>query len=542
MSWYGNTHTPDVEDSAMAELTLPERLHVTTDDVVATIAAGHGSNTAFFYGDQQITYQDVLDQVNRTGTALPAVSLDLEQRVVLLLHDCPEFVYSFFGAIKIGAVAVPMNTLLRPADYAYLLNDSRAKAIIVHAALVPQIESIRSELLYLRHIIVVGNGGPHLSYERLLAAASSTLEAAPTHRDDMAFWLYSSGSTGFPKGAVHLHHDMRYVSDLVGKQVLQITEADRAFSAAKLFFAYGLGNSMYIPMRFGASAVLLPDRPTPEAVFATITRYRPSVFYGVPTLYTQMLQVPDAPSRYDLSSLRLCISAGESLPPEIFRRWHDRFGLEICDMIASTEALYGFIGNRPGRIRVGSTGEVLPGFEAKVVDDDSQAVGPDEVGTLLVRGDSTSPFYWNKHHKSQETMLGDWLNTGDKFRYDAEGFYWYAGRTDDMLKVGGIWVSPIEVENTLLEHQAVLEAAVIGAEDSDELIKPKAYVVLRQGYAASPQLATELQDFVKMKIAPYKYPRWLEFIDELPKTATGKIQRFKLRELRGFPSTIDNNS
>ena len=514
----------------MDELTLPETLNVATAYVDANIAAGRGGKTAFFYREQQITYQDVLEQVNRTGNALRALGLEIEQRVALLLLDCPEFVYSFFGAIKIGAVAVPMNTLLRPADYGYLLNDSRAKVLIVSAPLLPQIEAIRHELTYLRQIIVVGNAGPHLSYDRVLGEASSTLEAIPTGKDDMAFWLYSSGSTGFPKGAVHLHHDMLYVSDLVGKQVLQMTETDRAFSAAKLFFAYGLGNNMYVPMRCGAAAVLLPDRPTPEAVFDTITRSQPTVFYGVPTLYAQMLQVEDAPSRYDLSSLRLCVSAGESLPPEIFRRWHDRFGLEICDMIGSTEALYVFIGNRPGRVRVGSTGEVLPGFEARIVDDAGQDVGADEVGTLLVKGDSTAPFYWNKHRKSQQTMLGEWLNTGDKFHRDAEGFYWYAGRADDMLKVGGIWVSPIEVENTLLEHQAVLEAAVVGAEDSDALVKPKAYVVLRQGYTASSQLTTDLQHFVHTKIAYYKYPRWIEFVDALPKTATGKIQRFKLRE------------
>jgi benzoate-CoA ligase len=515
----------------MDELTLPDTFNVATAYVDANVAAGRGARTAFLYREQQITYQDVLDQVNRTGNALRALSLEVEQRVALLLLDCPEFVYSFFGAIKIGAVAMPMNTLLRPADYSYLLNDSRAKVLIVSEPLLPQIEAIRHELSHLRQIIVVGKAGPHRSYERLLAEASSTLEATPMSKDDMAFWLYSSGSTGFPKGAVHLHHDMLYSSDLVGKQVLQITEADRTFSAAKLFFAYGLGNNMYIPMRFGASGVLLPDRPTAEAVFDTISRDHPTVFYGVPTLYAQMLQVEDAPSRYDLSSLRLCISAGESLPPGIFRRWHDRFGLEICDMIGSTEALYVFIGNRPGRVRVGSTGEVLPGFEAKIVDDDGQEAGVDKVGTLLVKGDSTAPFYWNKHRKSQQTMLGEWLNTGDKFRCDAEGFYWYAGRSDDMLKVGGIWVSPVEVENTLLEHEAVLEAAVVGAEDNDALIKPKAYVVLRQGYTASVQLTVELQDFVKTKIAYYKYPRWIEFIAELPKTATGKIQRFKLRDL-----------
>ena len=379
---------------------------------------------------------------------------------------------------------------MRPADYSYLLN--RAKVLIVSEPLLPQIEAIRHELSHLRQIIVVGKAGPHLSYDRLLAEASSTLEATPMSKDDMAFWLYSSGSTGFPKGAVHLHHDMLYVSDLVGKQVMQITEADRTFSAAKLFFAYGLGNNMYIPMRFGASGVLLPDRPTPEAVFDTITRYHPTVFTASPRSTPRCCKWRTR--RRAMTSARLCVSAGESLPPEIFRRWHDRFGLEICDMIGSTEALHVFIGNRPGHVRVGSTGEVLPGFEAKIVDDEGQEVGVDEVGTLLVKGDSTAPFYWNKHRKSQQTMLGEWLNTGDKFRCDAEGFYWYAGRSDDMLKVGGIWVSPIEVENTLLEHAAVLEAAVVGAEDNDALIKPKAYVVLRQGYTASAQLTTELQD------------------------------------------------
>lgn len=514
----------------MDELSIPDIFNAATVYVDANITAGRGTQTAFFYHEQQITYQDVFDNVNRTGNALRALGVDLEQRVALLLLDCPEFVYSFYGAIKIGAVAVPMNTMLRPPDYQYLLNDSRARVLIVTDVLLPQIEAMRSELRYVQHIVVVGQSGTSLDYAGLLANASRELEAVPTSKDDMAFWLYSSGSTGFPKGAVHLHHDMPYVSELCGKEVLQITAADRTFSAAKLFFAYGLGNNMYIPMRFGASAVLLPDRPTPEAVFATITRYRPTVFYGVPTLYAQLLQVEDAPWRYDLSSLRLCLSAGESLPPEIARRWQARFGLEICDVIGSTEALYVFIGNRPGRVRIGSTGTIMPGFEAKIVDEQGQEVATDTVGTLLVRGDSTAPFYWNKHRKSQQTMLGDWLNTGDKLRCDAEGYYWYAGRTDDMLKVGGIWVSPVEVENVLMEHEAVLETAVVGAEDSDALIKPKAYVVVRQGYTASPQLALALQDFVKNKMAYYKYPRWIEFADELPKTATGKIQRFKLRE------------
>jgi benzoate-CoA ligase len=377
---------------------------------------------------------------------------------------------------------------------------------------------------------VVGESGKYLYFQALLNDASSSLQAEPLSKDDMAFWLYSSGSTGFPKGAVHLQHDMLYVSDLFGQQFMQMTTEDRTFSAAKLFFAYGLGNNMYMPMRAGASAVLLPDRPTPEAMFDTITRYRPTIFYGVPTLYAQMLQVENASSRYDLSSLRLCLSAGESLPPELYRRWKDRFGLDICDGIGSTEALHIFIGNRPGALRAGSTGKVVPGYEAKIVDEDGNELGTDTVGTLLVRGDSTSPFYWNKHRKTQQTMQGDWLNTGDKFSRDDEGYYWFAGRSDDMLKVGGIWVSPIEVENAIVEHEAVLETAVIGAMDKDDLVKPKAYIMLRQGVTPSPQLEAELKDFVKNKIAHYKYPRWIEFVDDLPKTATGKIQRFKLRE------------
>jgi benzoate-CoA ligase len=514
----------------MEELQIPDTFNVATAYVDANIAAGRGAQTAFFYGDQRITYQDVYAQVNRTGNALRHLGVDLEQRVALLLLDGPEFVYSFFGAIKIGAVAVPMNTMLRPADYHYLLQDSRARVAIVSAPLLPHIEAIRHQLPYLRHILVVGEAGAHVPLQRLLAAASDTLEAVPTGKDDMAFWLYSSGSTGFPKGAVHLHHDMPYVSDLFGMQFLQVTAADRMFSAAKLFFAYGLGNSMYIPMRVGASTVLLPDRPTPEAVFATISHYHPTIFYGVPTLYAQMLQVDAAASKYDLSSLRLCLSAGESLPPELYRRWKERFGLDICDVIGSTEALHVFIGNRPGSIRVGSTGRILPGFTARIVDEEGRDVGANEVGTLLVKGDSTAPFYWNKHRKSQQTMLGEWLNTGDKFHCDADGYYWFSGRADDMLKVGGIWVSPVEVENTLAEHPAVLETAVVGAMDEDELVKPKAYVLLRQGHAPSPQLATELQEFVRNKIAPYKYPRWIEFVADLPKTATGKIQRFKLRQ------------
>ncbi|HEY7868817.1 MAG TPA: benzoate-CoA ligase family protein, partial [Methylomirabilota bacterium] len=345
-----------------------------------------------------------------------------------------------------------------------------------------------------------------------------------------AFWLYSSGSTGRPKGAVHLHHDSVICVDTYARQVLGMTERDRTVSAAKLFFAYGLGNNMSFPLGVGGQGVLYPHRPTPEAMFELIQRHRPTLFFGVPTLYAAMLQIKEAEKRYDLSTLRFCVSAGEALPEEIYRRWQERFGVEILDGIGTTEILHIFLSNRPGRARPGSSGPVVPGYEAVVVDDDGRPMPAGEVGNLRVKGDSTMAYYWNQHEKTKDTLVGHWIQTGDKYYQDGDGYFWYCGRADDMLKVGGIWVSPIEVENTLMSHPAVLEVAVVGQADSDELIKPKAFVVLKDGHTAAPTLETELKTFVKDKIAPYKYPRWIAFVPDLPKTATGKIQRFKLRQ------------
>jgi benzoate-CoA ligase len=339
-------------------------------------------------------------------------------------------------------------------------------------------------------------------------------------------WNYTSGSTGTPKGAVHLQHDMITITDLFVKPVLGMRADDICFSASKLFFSYGLGNSLYFPFRFGAATVLWPERPEPEKVLQVIEKYRPTFFFSVPTLYARLLRVE---KKYDLSSLRICLSSGEPLPPALFHQWKEKFGQELLDVVGSTEATHDFLANRPGRAKPGSSGEVTPAFEAKIVDEEGKEVPVGQVGNLLVKGDSNSPYYWNKHEQTKRTMLGEWLKTGDTYYRDEEGYYWYCGRSDDMLKVGGMWVSPIEIENTLLEHPAVLEAAVIGQADQDGLFKPKAYVVLKPEHQGSEKLKEELQSLVKTRLAPYKYPRWVDFVEDLPKTVTGKIQRFRLR-------------
>ncbi|GAB4264928.1 MAG: benzoate-CoA ligase family protein [Deferrisomatales bacterium] len=507
---------------------LPEAFNAADYFVDRNVRAGRGDKVAVLCEDRSLTYAQLQEGVNRFGNALRSLGARMEERVALLLLDTEVYPQAFFGAIKIGAVPVCLNTLMRPKDYAYFLNDSRARVLVVDAALLPSIQSIRSELRFVETVVVANGVAPE--GDRTLAEVtegqSEVLDPAPTSRDDACFWLYSSGSTGDPKGTVHLHHDMVFCLETYAKQVLGIQEEDVCFSAAKLFFAYGLGNGLYFPFGVGATAVYLPGRPTAEAVFATMARHRPSLFFGVPTLYGQLLESEGA-----LESVRLCVSAGEALPPEILRRWRERFGLEILDGIGSTEMCHIFISNRPGRIRPGSTGQLVPGYEARIMDEDFQEVPLGEVGTLLVQGDSAAACYWNKHHKSKQTMVGEWLNTGDKFFRDEDGFFFYAGRTDDMLKAGGIWVSPVEVEACVMEHPAVLECAVVGCTDEEDLIKPKAFVVLKKGHQPSAALENEIKQHVKKALAHYKYPRWVEFVDALPKTATGKIKRFELRKL-----------
>lgn len=506
---------------------LPQTFNAADYFVDRNVREGRGGKVAVLCEDRSFTYADIQAAMNRFGHGLRSLGVRMEERVALLLLDSEIYPQAFFGAIKIGAVPVCLNTLLRPKDYEYFLNDSRARILVIDAALLPVIEPIRKNLRYVETVVVARGPVPEgdLPLAPLLASQPTSLEPAQTSKDDACFWLYSSGSTGDPKGTVHLQHDMLFCVKTYAEQVLGIREDDVCFSAAKLFFAYGLGNGLYFPFAAGATAVYLPDRPTPQAVYATIARHLPSLFFGVPTLYAQLL---DAEGQMD--GVRLGVSAGEALPADILNRWLDRFGFGIADGIGSTEMCHIFISNTPGQIRPGSTGRLVPGYEARIVDEELCDLPAGEVGTLLVRGDSAAACYWNKHEKTKQTMMGSWLNTGDKFFRDKDGFFYYGGRADDMLKVGGIWVSPAEVEASLIAHPAVLECAVIGCPDEEDLIKPKAFVVLRSGYEPSAALEKEIKEHVKKQLAHYKFPRWVEFVESVPKTATGKIQRFLLRQ------------
>jgi len=517
-----------------ASLGIPERFNAAVHFVDRNVVEGRGDRVAIECGDARLTYADVLRDVNRTGNALRRqCDVRPEERVLLLLLDGPAFAFSFFGAIKIGAVPVPLNTLWKPADYRHVLHDSRAAVLIVSAELWPQIERLPpEERRSLRHIVVVGPAvaPSHAAFDAFIADESAQLEAEPTSRDAPAFWLYSSGSTGAPKGCVHLQHDMMMCAELFARGILGIGPNDRCFSVAKLFFAYGLGNALYFPFSVGATAILWPGPPTPQNVYAVIARHRPTLFSSVPTGYGMMLAHTREPD-FDLSSVRLCVSAGEALPPALYERFKQRFGVDVIDGIGSTEALHMFISNRPGAIRPGSSGQIVRGYEARLLDDAGQPVPPAEIGNLWIKGDSVCASYWNQHEKTKDTIEGHWIRTGDKYTQDEDGYFWYAGRSDDMLKVGGLWVSPVEVENALAAHAAVLESGVVGHEDRDGLVKPMAFVVVRPGVTATPELARELQQFVRERVAEYKRPRWVEFLPELPKTATGKIQRFRLRAL-----------
>jgi benzoate-CoA ligase len=512
---------------------LPDEFNAASYFVDRHIGEGRSEKVAIECGDRRVTYGQLLESVNRVGNALLQLDVRPEERVFLLLLDSPEFAASFFGAIKIGAVPVPVNTLLKPADYEFLLNNSRVRVVIVSDSLFPNLQAIpKRQLRYLETFIVVGGTERTgtLSFDSWIRNSSANLDAVHTSKDDAAFWLYSSGSTGRPKACVHLQHDMVVCAERYAKAILNVTENDRFFSVAKLFFAYGLGNGLYFSLAVGATSILLPGSPKPQSIFDVVERFRPTLFFSVPSNYAKLLaHVPDANRTPDFSSVRYAISAGECLPAAIFHRFKERFGVEILDAIGSTEALHMFIANRPGTVKPGSSGTIIPGFEARIVDDDSQPVVHGEMGDLMIKTDAACACYWNQHEKTKETISGHWLRTGDRYYQDAEGYFWYAGRADDMLKVSGTWVSPVEIENQLLEHPHVQEAAVVGRKDEDGLVKTVACVVLRDGKTGSPEVAAELQRFVLERLPIFKRPHRIEFFQELPKTATGKLQRYKLR-------------
>ena len=510
----------------MAGTGIPREYNAAVDLIERNLEAGRAGKIAYIDDSGRYTYGELAERVNRAANALVTLGIRREERIALALLDTIDFPAVFLGAIKAGIVPVALNTLLTTPDYDYMLRDSRARALIVSEPLLKLFLPLLGKLPDLEYVIVAGEDAQgNLLLSELSAKAGKTFQAAGTLADDICFWLYSSGSTGTPKGTVHLHSHLILTADLYAVPVLGIRETDVVFSAAKLFFAYGLGNGLTFALAVGATTVLMAERPTPDAVFKRLVEHQPTIFYGVPTLYAAMLVSPNFPPKESLA-LRAGTSAGEALPPEILKRFFERTGVELLDGIGSTEMLHIFISNRPGDVKPGTTGKPVPGYTLRLLDEQGNEVKPGELGELQICGPTSAIMYWNQREKTKNTFQGPWTKSGDRYTMTADGYYAYGGRSDDMLKVGGIYVSPAEVEAALTSHDAVLECAVVGHEDADKLVKPKAFVVLKPGERATGE---ELKAHVKAKLALYKYPRWVEFVAELPKTATGKIQRFKLR-------------
>ena len=498
-------------------------------DLLARNLARRADKIGFIDAAGRYSYAETAERADRAGSALLNLGLEPGDRVAVVLLDSIDFVAVFLGAIKAGLIPIALNTLFPPEDYAYILIDSGARAVVVSDALLPQVTEAIRQSGWTGQVIVSGEASEGFRLCDLMAAAQPALDAHPTLAEDVAFWLYSSGSTGRAKGAPHRHSSLLLTAELFARDTFGLREGDVVFSAAKLFFAYGIGNALTFPMALGATAVLFPGRVTPEVVGHMLTHHGVTVFCGVPTLYGALLASPHVPPRQD-HALRLCMSAGESLPEEIGRAWTERTGAEIIDGIGSTEMLHIFVSNRPGQVRYGSTGHPVSGYDVKLVDEAGQVVGPGHIGELYVRGPTMTIHYWNQPEKTAATFIDGWMKSGDKFAMDADGRLTHCGRADDMLKVSGIWVSPAEVENALLAHEAVLECAVIGFTDEAGLTKTKAFVVPKPGVEVGPDLVQALKAFTKTRLAPYKYPRLIDFVDALPKTATGKIRRHVLRD------------
>ena len=524
-------NTVNIDRSGDAPVfTFSESFNVSVHMIDRHLDEGRADRLAYITEEEHVTYGQLAERVNRCGNALLKAGIPPRKRMLMIVKDCPEFVYLYYGAIKAGIVPVPINTLLRAKDYQYMIEDSGCAALVYSREFSGEIEPALAAASRKPPFLAQTEGDNGI--KEMIDAASAALAPYPSDAMAECFWLYSSGSTGRPKGTVHRQRDLLVNSVLYTEPVLDITESDIMFSAAKLFFAYGLGNSMNFPLNYGACTILSDERPSPEMTFQIIEKFRPTIYFGVPTLYAAQCRALETETP-DLSSIRISISAGESLPAPIFHRWKEQVGHPLIDGIGSTEGTHIFISNRPADAKPGTSGKVLPGYNARIVDDDGDDVEQGEVGRLWVQGQSMAPYYWNQPERTEQTMLGDdWLNTGDTYTQDEDGYYVYNGRSDDMIKVGGIWCSPIEIEARLIDHPKVLEAGVVGREDSDGLVKPEAYIILKDHSDADDDLATELLEHCKDGLARYKYPRWFFFVEDLPKTATGKIQRFKLRAER----------
>ena len=516
--------------NAKIELGLGPELNVAVPFIDRHLGEGRAGKIAIRSAKTEVTYADLAANVNRCGNALRSLGLQPKDRVLMVVKDCPEFFYLFWGAIKAGIVPVPLNTLLRAGDYQFMIEDSGCAGLFWSPEFANEVLPALQNASHSPKVAMPVEGDNSLL--AAIAAAPSDLAAVPVGAEGECFWLYSSGSTGRPKGAVHLQRDMVVTSQYYGVETLGICQDDVFFSAAKLFFAYGLGNGMTFPLWVGGTSVLLETRPTPASTFETVAQFKPTLYFGVPTLYAAQLKAMESGAP-DFSSVRACVSAGEALPGEILERWKQRTGVLILDGIGSTEALHIFISNRLDDCKPGCSGRVVKGYEARIVNESGGEVPPETLGRLQIKGASTAAYYWNNPQKTQATMLGEWLDTGDTYYRDAEGYFYYCGRSDDMLKVGGIWCSPFEVESALISHPKVLEAAVVGRADAAGLIKPEAWVVLDGSCAPGPQLEEELVQHCKRNLAPYKSPRWFRFVESLPKTATGKIQRYKLKQSAG---------
>ena len=521
---------------------FPERFNMADYFLYHNLEGGREDKVCLYFKDQTFTYGDAARMSNATGNALRMLGVRIEDRVLIVLPDCPEFVWTWFGAARIGAVITMVNPLLPADDYRYYLNYTRARAAIVHEAFIRPFAEAVADANYLRSVMVVRNEEAidgelidsrsslkSFSFSEVVSTQPTACRAADTHRDDIAIWLFTSGSTGHPKGAVHLQHDLPYNTEVFAKRTMGVNENDLTVSVPKLFFGYATGTNLLFPFAVGGATALFSERSTPEKLFEVIERYHPTILTTVPTMINSMLNAEDA-SSHDLSSIFFCYSAGEALPVELYHRWKERFGVEICDGIGSAEMFHIYITNRPVEVKPGSLGRIVAGYEAKIVDAEGNEVPTGDMGTLKIKGDSAALCYWNAHEKSKATFAGDWCTSGDQFHVDEEGYYWYHGRTDDMLKVGGVFVAPTEIENCLLQHEAVLECAVVGHADSDGLVKPKAFIVARDDHQANEALANAIKDFVKTRIALYKYPRWIEFVDSLPKNDRGKVDRKLLKD------------